>query len=225
MRSCTWIGKASLILLLMGIASPAVAQFGDPLTPADFRQSRAPYNPRPFQNNLTSPSAPIVFLLSERGQMLAAAHPNTRGLLTRWGVPLPKLPAAAAAPSIVYGNTASSLAPDSADCNHPAGARFNLEPQTGSPQIGLRAPQNEESVDYIPRAGRDGADLVIEGANDYRGVLDSVLPSVAGTWGLSVTGYYVHRQGADCHASFEGGLPHLVYAASGETLFGMGDPG
>jgi hypothetical protein len=214
---------ALVLIVLIGFASSAIAQSSGPLTPEDFREARAPYNPKPFQDNLTSPSAPIVFLLSERGRMLAAAHPNARGLLTQWGVSLPKIPPAAPIASL-NPTPASSQAPDSAVCNDPAGARFNLEPQTGSPQIGFRAPQNEESVDFIPRAGVDGADLVIEGANDYRGLLDSGLRSVAGTWGLSVTGYYVHRQGADCHASFEGGLPHLVYPASGETLFGMGDP-
>jgi hypothetical protein len=219
-------GVTLVLVVLISFASSAIAQSGGPLTPADFREARAPYNPKPFQNNLASPSAPIVFLLSERGQMLAAAHSNTRGLLTRWGVSLPKLPAPAQAASIATVNTPPviSQAPEGADCNSPAGARFNLEPKTGSPQIGFRAPQNEESVDFIASGGMDGADLVIEGANDYRGLLDSALSSVAGTWGLSVTGYYVHRAGADCHASFEGGLPHLVYTASGETLFGMGDP-
>src|SRR5260370_30630782 len=99
--------------------------------------------------------------------MLGAAHSIPCGVLTRWGVCLQKLPASAQEASIGAVNTPQiiSQAPEGADCNSPAGARFNLEPKTGSPQIGFRAPQNEESVDFIPSGGMDGADLVIEGAN------------------------------------------------------------
>src|SRR5437667_6342306 len=202
-------GLLPVLIMLIGLAVSATAQASGPLTPADFRDARAPYNPKPFQNNLASPSASIIFLLSERGRMLATTHPNTRGLLSRWGVWLANLSGATPAATIVPGNVPTDDSPDrNAACNNPAGAKFNLEPKTGSPQIGFRAPQNEESVDFIPQGGIDGADLVIEGANDYRGILDSALPSVARTWGLSGTGYYVHRQGADCGASFEGGRPH-----------------
>lgn len=209
-------------LLLIGII-PALAQAGGPWSADDFRATRAPHNPRPFQNNIASPSAPVVFLLSEQGRVLAAAHPNTRALLNQWGISVPKRFTTSG--QNFLDNTAGSANPvgGSGACDSPAGALFNLEPRTGSPQIGFRAPQNEESVDYIPRGGIDGSDLVIEGANDYRGILDSALSSVGGTWGLSGTGYYVHRRGNDCRASFEGGLPHLV-SASGEALFGFGDP-
>src|SRR5258708_36012390 len=85
-------GVTLVLIVLISFASSAIGQSSGPLTPADFREARAPYNPKPFQNNLASPSAPIVFLLSERGKMVAAVHSNARGLLTRWGVSLAQLP-------------------------------------------------------------------------------------------------------------------------------------
>src|SRR5258707_574000 len=118
-------GVTLVLIVLISFASSAIAQSGGPLTPADFREARAPYNPKPFRNNLASPSAPIIFLLSERGQMLTAAHSNTRGLLTRSGVSLTKLPAPAQAASIAPVNKPPviSQAPEGPDCNSPPAAR------------------------------------------------------------------------------------------------------
>jgi hypothetical protein len=217
-----------LVLSLWLTCVDATAQRAVPFTQADFRSARAPYNPKPFQNNLASPSAPVAFLLSERGKALAGAHPNIQGIFRAWEINVPQrsgsaLPINSALPA--FSPVAST---ERSECDAPAGALFNLEPRSGSPQLGIRAPQNEESVDFIPHGGVRGADLVIEGANDYRGVLDSGLnfqgAAEPGTWGLGVTGYYVHREGKDCGATFEGAFPHLTYPQSGETLFGQGDP-
>jgi hypothetical protein len=88
----------------------------------------------------------------------------------------------------------------------------------GSQEIGFPVAQNEESVDFAPHAGAQGSDLVIEGANDYRGFFDTIeSPNLTSgqpqpnAWGFGVTGYYVHTGGDDCSPTFEGAFPHLYY--------------
>src|SRR5262249_7222596 len=95
-----------------------------------------------------------------------------------------------------------------------AGTRFNLEPRT--PPAAL--PQNETAIDFLPGSGVGGADLIVGGANDFRGFF--------GALGYSATCYYVHRINADTNpgeAYFEGGLPPMVDQASGESINGGGD--
>src|SRR5262249_47964132 len=85
---------------------------------------------------------------------------------------------------------------------------FNLEPSTSF------FPQNEESLDFLLAAAA-GNDLVVEGANDFRGLFGAF---------PGVTGYYVSRD-ADGTPEFEGGLPALPDPlVSGKTLVGQGDP-
>lgn len=183
------------------------------------------YNPPPFQRNAASPSGPVLFLLSPQGKRIAARHPNVVGLMKSWGLSLPS-----PAPPTEFVRTSSPA--DSTltkrSCDAAAGALFNLEPPDGAPELGIAVPQNEESVDYIANGGQSGADLVIEGANDYRGIFDSGVSTNGAppphAWGFSTTGYYVHRAGNDCAPSFEGGLPHLVYPPTSENLYGFGDP-
>src|SRR5206468_4902036 len=99
--------------------------------------------------------------------------------------------------------TVSAICPATFGCN------FNLEPSTSF------LPQNEETVDLI-LSGASGNDLVVEGANDYRGFF--------GDLGGSVTGYYVNRD-ADGPAEFEGGLHAMADPLeSNDTLEGGGDP-
>src|SRR5262245_7294159 len=106
-------------------------------------------------------------------------------------------------------------APDavSPSCGLETGTRFNTEPRT-APAV---APQNEPTVDFLPAAGLNGADLVVGTGNDTRGLFNSL--------GDSTTGYYVHRNGAasnPCSPDFEGGLPSFRMGV--EMLAGSGDP-
>jgi hypothetical protein len=219
--------RTSIICLALLQAWPLFGQPpARPYTPADFRSAKAPYNPKPFQNNPVSPSAPVLFLLSDRGKALAAHHPNVRGLFSKWGVSLP-----ASAPPIPTGKSAiASPAPTpvsvSTACNTPAGAKFNLEPASGSPGVGFAVPQNEQSVDFLRQGGIAGSDLVIQGSNDYRGIYEAsqVASPLPNSWGFGDTGYYVHRTGSGCAPDFEGALPSIVYQPSGEILYSAGDP-
>src|SRR5258708_6943911 len=183
------------------------------------------YNPPPFQHNAVSPSGSVMFLLSPQGKRMAARHPNVVGLMKSWGVKLSSPPPPTES---LRTNVPSVSLPPGRPCDAAAGAFFNLEPAGGAPELGIAVPQNEESVDYIPNGGQSGADLVIEGANDYRGIFDSAVSTNGApppnAWGFSTTGYYVHRAGNDCTPSFEGGLPHLVYPPTLENLYGGGDP-
>jgi hypothetical protein len=183
------------------------------------------YNPPPFQRNAVSPSGPVLFLLSPQGKRMAARHPNVAGLMKSWGMNLPSPPP----PTELLRTSLPAVSlPPKRPCDAAAGALFNLEPTGGAPELGIAVPQNEESVDYIPSGGQSGADLVIEGANDYRGIFDSAVSTNGApppnAWGFSATGYYVHRAGNDCAPSFEGGLPHVVFSPTSENLYGFGDP-
>lgn len=184
------------------------------------------HNPKPFHEDGVSPSQTFAFLLSPQGKRIAARHPNVIGLMKSWGVPLPSQPLAQ---QVLRPRLQVNVAPsETMPCDTSAGALFNLETAAGSPEIGIAVPQNEESVDYIPNGGQSGADLVVQGANDYRGLFDAAVSSnklpPPHAWGFSVTGYYVHRAGNNCSPSFEGGLPHLVYPPTQEILYGGGDP-
>jgi hypothetical protein len=184
-------------------------------------------NPGPFQKNLAPMSGQVRMLFSARGQKLAAAHPGVRGRMQVWGMKVPALPRGNSGQQ--FKNQRGEKKPDTGACDDFTGAQFNLEPSTGMAELGLAVPQNETPVDFLPKGGLNGNDLVIGGANDYRGMLDplaspdfvSVPPNA---WGFSSTGYYVSRSGRGCGPDFEGGLPHMTYSPTGETLHGGGDP-
>src|SRR5438094_2155208 len=101
-------------------------------------------------------------------------------------------------------------------CGTSIGTRFNLEPALGTVGTPIALPQNEETIDAIVGGGLAGADLVVEGANDYRGFF--------GALGNSGTGYYVHRIGTNCAPQFEGGAPSVPDPFGGTDLLGFGDP-
>ena len=157
---------------------------------------KAPYNPKPFQNFVVSPSAPVRFLLSDTGKQLLrqSANPKARELLKALGEDV----SAATAPStpavsLLLQPPPPGRGPRPADpgvvsaiCPPTVGCNFNLEPFTSF------LPQNEETVDLI-LSGASGNDLVVEGSNDYRGFF--------GGLGSSVTGYYVNID-ADGPAEF-----------------------
>jgi hypothetical protein len=193
--------------------------------------SRVPAaNPAPFQNHRAPLSGQPSFLLSPRGKKLAANHPNLRGWLRRMSVALPPTPARIAPSNLLRPSPEPTITMSHDDnCNQATGTQFDLQPLGGMPEIGVSLPQNETPVDFIPNGGIDGSDLVIGGANDYRGMAEPEVSNFNGnvpphSWGFSTTGYYVHRAGNGCGASFEGGLPHVTFLPTGETLFGMGDP-
>lgn len=148
-------------------------------------------------------SSPVAFLLSDRGRELLRHSPS---------------PLAIEALRLFHGEE-STLAPaDPAEevsrespapldpgivspiCGAPVGTKFNLEGLLNA------ISQDEEAVDYLRNRGLANADLVVAGANDFRGIVPVPFQS---TLGSSVTGYYVNRT-ADCSPDFEGGLPPLT---------------
>ena len=88
------------------------------------------------------------------------------------------------------GNTSASVTVNSS-CN---GTRFNLEPRLNA------APQNTESVDFLPNRVAPGVDLVV-GAADDAGQGEVSSPRLGG-----FDGYYVRRAGTNCVPNFEGTL-------------------
>ena len=196
-------------------------------------------NPKPFDNFAAPVSSTIAFLFSQRGQSMlkASPHPVAPFLLkvggvettaTGTGTVRPAPPAQNVIPNprqalvpigiLPQPNITPLAAPTvNAGCGTVAGTKFNLEPPAGTPPAPFALPQNEQTVDAIVGAGTSGADLVVEGANDYRALF--------GALGSSVTGYYVLRSGAACAPVFEGGAPSLPDPLNaGSFLFGGGDP-
>jgi hypothetical protein len=166
-------------------------------------------------------SAFIDFLLTPRGLQIlrASQHPMAQALLKLAGEPAqdsPQTPLADLGPdaSPIPADDAAAGVPATGGCGTAAGTRFNLEPR--APPGAL--PQNETAVDFLPAAGISGADLVVGGANDFRGFFAGL--------GNSATGYYVHRNGTDtnpCAADFEGGVPPITDKTTGLKLLGGGD--
>ena len=199
-------------------------------------QLRRPVNPKPFDKFRAPVSGTIAFLFSDRGkQMLRASpHPLAPLLLklageqsTVTGVApsagtLPGtpdvLPSYRPRQTGVPQGIMPSLSPNTVNsgCGTSIGTRFNLEPALGTVGDPIALPQNEETIDALVGRGLSGADLVVEGAVDYRGMF--------GALGGSLTGYYVHRTGTtDCAPQFEGGAPS-INDPLGNPLFGFGDP-
>lgn len=183
--------------------------------------ARTPYNPKPFQNNVASPSGIIRFLLSEPGKQLLRTSPNPKGreFLKSMGVddrgtasPRPTRPRdfTLAPPPSGRGRFAPTTPGTVTGCGTSFGKLFNREPAADA------LPQNEQSVDLLRTRGFSGSDLLMQGSNDLRGIV--------GLLGNSLTGYYVDRNG-DCAPDFEGGLPTVQDPFEpGTFLFGGGDP-
>lgn len=168
---------------------------------------KAPYNPKPFQNFVASPSAPVRFFLSDAGKafLRQSSNPAARDILGALGENVPAAAPSAPSHPALSGRVPGPTAPGviSTPAN---GALFNLEPVTSF------LPQNEEAVDFIRGGAGGGNDLVVGGANDFR--------ELSGGF----TGYYVSRD-ATVTPEFEGGLPSVADPLqSGDTLEGGGDP-
>src|SRR4051812_18670954 len=117
-----------------------------------------PLNPKPFQGHMAAPSSTLQFWLSPDGAKLVrnSNHPNLKVMLQRFGVDMSSPAAAPRSPGAPQKQAASGQLPAFVPCNFSSGSKFNLEPASGMPDIGIAAPQNEESVDFIPGGGRAG---------------------------------------------------------------------
>ena len=187
----------------------------------------------PLRNAIIAPSSSLRFLTSEASKKIAAGFPPLAGYLAGMGINVPAVDGplensqAQSSPADFHQTRTLGV---SDPCDAPAGALFNLEPATGSPEIHLPVPQLANSADYVPGGGLLGADLVVAAGDDYRGVFDQIrngggagLRQLRNAWGFTISGYYVHRVGSDCSASFEGALPHIPYRPTADVLYGY-DP-
>lgn len=207
----------------------ATAQVSDN---AGIKPSQSSLSPPPFQNNLAPISAPLRFFVQEKQRRLAmnqAAAQSTDAINSNSLL----MASSGSLQSLQGVSPPASAAAVASPCDSSAGALFNLEPAIGSPHIGFVVPQNSESVDFIPEGGILGSDLVVESAVDYRGIFDYLFtpfngPNLPNSWGLSASGYYVHRMGSDCSVAFEGGFPHVKinngHQGGPETIYGSGEP-
>jgi hypothetical protein len=211
--------KRSVALILLALAWSANCSMAQPPQPI----VRNPNNPPLFQRFAAPPSATLRFLLSDRGRktLRRLRTPGAIAFLKALGedvtsqVPAaPSIPAWEAEtqslpePELLTRSSPQPLtlqSPQTPVVNGcgPNGTVFNLEPAADA------APQFTESVDFFYNAIAVGADLVVEGANDFRSEIG--------------TGYYVHTAATGCAPAFEGMLPDLV-GLSGETVFSEGEP-
>ncbi len=183
----------------------------------DGRSSRQGQQPKPSQLSVPPHAQPAPmatyrkYLESEEGRamMQVAGRPISKYLNDKFGAPSAdalaqaraRLQKIAAQPQPAETEPAKGPVP----CNAKAGARFNLEPRADA------VPQLEPVADFILNGAGSGDDLIVQAANDTRGVYPIK------TWNDSVSGYYVHSSStADCSVQFEGGLPDI-----GQT-FGFG---
>jgi len=211
--------KRSVALILLALACSANWSMAQP--PQTIVKN--PNNPPLFQRFAAPPSATLRFLLSEPGRkaLRRLGTPAAIAFLKALGEDVTsQMPAA---PSIPAGEAETQSLPEpellTRSSPQPStlqspltpvvngcginGTVFNLEPAAGA------APQFTEAVDFFYNGVAAGADLVVEGANDFRAEIG--------------TGYYVHTAAAGCAPAFEGILPDLV-GLSGEAVFGEGEP-
>lgn len=228
MRSTSAVTILLFILLSYGSAQITENHSGAP-SKRDMLERLHLTNPKPFERYVAPVSGSVNFLFSSSGlEMIGRSHnQNLRSFAEQNGIALSPAPQRKvnSAPRTISPHITSTLQP----CNLTRGTTFNLESDMGMSEIGFPVPQNEQSVDFAPGLGNAGADLVVGGSNDYRGLFDSmatasgtVIPDAFG-WGFSGTGYYVNRSGG-CGADFEGGLPTIFDPVGGQDLFGLGDP-
>jgi hypothetical protein len=156
-------------------------------------------------------SSYYTYLASEEGRamMQVAGRPISKYLNDKYGAPSPAVveQARARLQRMAAQPVETKPAQAAGSCNASAGARFNLEPRANA------VPQIEPVADFILNGVGPGDDLIVQAANEWRGVFP------INTWNDSVSGYYVHTSNtADCSVQFEGGLPDI-----GQTFgFGFG---
>ena len=210
--------KRSVALILLALACSAKWSMAQPPQPI----VRNPNNPPLFQRFAAPPSATLRFLLSDRGRKILkrSRTPAAIAVLKALGEDVTsQLPAT---PSIPAAEAETQLLPEPELLTQPSprplivqspqtpmvsgcgfnGTVFNLEPAA------VGAPQFTEAVDFFYNVTGVGADLVVEGANDF---------------GLGGTGYYVHTAPTGCAPAFQGKLPDLT-GLSGEPDSATGEP-
>jgi len=201
---------------ILAAAELAVPAAGDDVTKAPRETTREASAAGAAQKRPAIPPIGIVgFLASPRGRALfrSSTHPMIRAIAERLGEKLDAPASAPATPAVRASSGAAQPEAVAGGCGPAAGTRFNLEPRP-APAV---APQNGTSVDFLPAAGLSGGDLVAGAANDLRGLF--------GALGDSMTGYFVHRNGASanpCAPDFDGGLPSIT-SITGELVPGGGD--
>jgi hypothetical protein len=191
-------------LLIAAVSLVSLLSLGS----AGAQEARELRPPEPFQDFAAPPSAPIQFLLSERGHDLLRRSGNPQAARIRRALGIKSGSTAGLQSSLTEATPLAVTA--SANCGT-SGTKFNREGTADA------MPQNEESLDFLQNRGGAGIDLVVLGANDYRGF--------ANVLGGSSTGYYVQRTNADCNPEAEGGLPGITNPLNTTvTLLGNGDP-
>ena len=231
-----------IVMLIVGTLCSTAFQAQDETTESlPGSQLRRPVNPKPFDKFKAPISGTIASILSDTGKVMFqnSPHPGIQTLLRMAGIkttstaapaplairrfPSPIPHAAFRQPEFPLG-IAPRLSAVNTGCGTSSfGARFNLETAGGTKPLTFAVPQNEESIDAVVGGGISG-DLVVEGANDYRGAFGPF-----GPLGGSLTGYYVHTNSTTsttnplCFPQFEGGAP-VIFDAFGAPLYGMGDP-
>jgi hypothetical protein len=210
--------KISTLVILCGlmcVASLSAQQPGGPITTAESGESEQYHVLSRYQH---SRSAMMRFITSDEGRlfMQLEGHPLAKALQQEFGdvPPNTRLPRSLRLlldeqklerlqPPTVLATPAGGM-----PCSQPTGVRFNLEPRSNA------IAQNAPNADFILSGVSTDDDLVVQVANDTRGILTS-------NWDGSASGYYVHNSNtADCSVQFEGGLPSFTF--QGDTLFGSG---
>jgi hypothetical protein len=150
-------------------------------------------------------------MASEEGRsfLKATGHPLAKYAIARWGEPSKStvVPAQWSWQAADESQQAATAPASESSCNAANGVRFNLEPRANATM------QTEAIADFLPNRIGQNDDLIVQGANDWRGNFPSK------TWDNSISGYYVHTSSkADCSVQFEGGLPSF-----GSGTIGIGD--
>src|SRR5213594_4444153 len=150
-----------LAVLIWGAFLPIGSQVPSRI-PADTGDVN-PSNPPRFKGYRASPSGTVQFYFSETGKRLLLSFPDPqvrdmgKAIAGTDRVSTLQPPFVGRIPTFDPGAI-------SAICSAVTGCKFNLEGATNA------LPQNEESVDFIHSGGLLGEDLVVQGANDYRGL-------------------------------------------------------
>jgi hypothetical protein len=169
------------------------------------------------QTELAGPKSGLIatLLRSRQGRLIlkSSQSPLAQALRKRLGVNEVLQPGGISDAIVSTLATSEQFRPEAlnSNCGAATGTRFNLEPRTNA------LPQDSTSVDFLPNAGLQSADLVVGGADDFRGFFNGL--------GNSASGYYVHRNGQDknpCFPDFEGGLPSITDPNTSDVLLGSG---
>jgi hypothetical protein len=210
--------KSVILTILCGLLCISALQAQQPggrITAAESGENPQYHVPPRYQH---SRSAMMKFITSDEGRLFLQleGHPLAKALQQKFGdvPPSTRLPRALRLLLQQEKSDGPHQLPSAVDtaarvlCNQSSGTRFNLEPRANA------IAQDAPAADFILNGVKTNDDLIVQVANDTRGLLTS-------NWDGSGSGYYVHNSGiADCSVQFEGGLPS--FASQGDTLMGAG---